>query len=64
MKTTHQIRAGENLLIRRSDGGIYLMPASRFPAMDAVRVGSSAAICAALASAFIEMAEAIRAEGK
>lgn len=59
MKTTHTIHVGELQLIRRSDGGVYLRQPGVPCAWDAIRVGSSAAICLALSEAFVEMAREI-----
>lgn len=66
MKTEKQIRVGEMLLVLRSDGGVYLGRAevnSHYINMtrDVLRVGSSAAICHALAEAFTEMEAHMRA---
>lgn len=62
MKTTHTVQVGELKLIRRSDGGMYLVrqdtPRTTFA--ESFRVGSSAAICEALSEAFAEMAREIR----
>jgi hypothetical protein len=63
MRTIDHIEVGDMWLVRRSDGGIYLARPDRFGVMDRegmIRVGSSAAICSALAEAFTNMAKRIR----
>lgn len=65
MKTEHSITVGDLVLVLRSDGGVYLgrpETTSGFSIIsrDLLRVGSSSAICAALAKAFADMATHIR----
>lgn len=62
MKTLHTEVVGELRLVLRSDGGVYLgRPDSHgFIARDMMRLGSSAAICGALAEALTTMAVVVR----
>jgi hypothetical protein len=70
VKTEHVESVGDIRIVLRADGGIYIGLAEERAGMgyefvkDTVRVGSSAAICAALAEAFTKMAEHIRSQPK
>jgi hypothetical protein len=70
VKSEHVESAGDIRVVLRADGGVYVGLAEERAGMgdefvkNTVRVGSSAAICAALAEAFAKMAEYIRGQPK
>jgi hypothetical protein len=62
MKTLHTEHVGDLRLVLRSDGGVYLGRPDDYGIIDRdmIRLGSSSAICSALAEASTSMAQRIR----
>lgn len=62
MKTLHTEHVGDLRLVLRSDGGVYLGRPDDYGIIDRdmIRLGSSGAICSALAEALTAMAVVVR----